>query len=66
MNPQMNDAMNILIANIKKDYFEWTTGCAAAAGRCILNETNKMMIERFNDNLTYKVGTKYMRNPAMD
>ena len=61
MTPEMNIATDILIANIKKDYFEWTTGCAAAAGRCILNETNKMMIDRFNDNLTYKVGTKYIK-----
>ena len=57
----MNNEMTALIANIKKDYFEWTTGCAAAAGRCILNETNKMMIARFNENLTYKVGTKYIK-----
>ena len=61
MNPQMNDAMNILIENIKKDYFEWTTGCAAAKGRCILSEVNEEMIERFNANLTYKVGNKYIK-----
>ena len=61
MNPQMNDAMNILIENIKKDYFEWTTGCAAAKGRCILSEVNEEMIERFNAHLTYKTGSKYIK-----
>ena len=61
MNPQMNDAMNILIENIKKDYFEWTTGCAAAKGRCILSDINKEMIEKFNAHLTYKTGSKYIK-----
>ena len=61
MNPQMNDAMNILIENIKKDYFEWTTGCAAAKGRCILSDINKEMIEEFNARLTYKTGSKYIK-----
>ena len=57
----MNNEMTALIANIKKDYFEWTTGCAAAKGRCILSDTNKMMIEMFNENLTYKMGSKYIK-----
>ena len=57
----MNNEMNALIANIKKDYFDWTTGCAAAKGRCILSDTNKMMIEMFNENLTYKTGSKYIK-----
>ena len=61
MNPQMNDAMNILIENIKKDYFEWTTGCAAAKGRCILSDINKEMLEEFNARLTYKTGSKYIK-----
>ena len=57
----MNNEMNALIANIKKDYFDWTTGCAAAKGRCILSDTNKEMIARFNENLTYKTGSKYIK-----
>ena len=57
----MNTEMAILIENIKKDYFEWTTGCAAAKGRCILSDINKEMIEKFNAHLTYKVGTKYIK-----
>ena len=61
MNPEMNAAMNILIENIKKDYFDWTTGCAAANGRCILSDTNKEMIEKFNALLTYKTGSKYIK-----
>ena len=57
----MNNEMTALVANIKKDYFEWTTGCAAAKGRCILSDINKEMIARFNENLTYKTGSKYIK-----
>jgi len=57
----MNNEMTALIANIKKDYFDWTTGCAAAKGRCILSDTNKKMIAEFNENLTYKTGSKYIK-----
>ena len=57
----MNNEMTALVANIKKDYFEWTTGCAAAKGRCILSDINKEMIANFNENLTYKMGSKYIK-----
>ena len=57
----MNNEMNALIANIKKDYFDWTTGCAAARGRFLLSEINKTMIAEFNEKITYKVGTKYIK-----
>ena len=57
----MNNEMNALIANIKKDYFDWTTGCAAAKGRCILSDINKTMIAEFNEKLTYKTGSKYIK-----
>ena len=57
----MNNEMTALVANIKKDYFEWTTGCAAANGRGILSDINKEMIDRFNNNLTYKTGSKYIK-----
>ena len=57
----MNNEMTALIENIKKDYFDWTTGCAAADGRCILSDTNKKMIAEFNEKITYKVGTKYIK-----
>jgi hypothetical protein len=57
----MNTEMTTLIANIKKDYFDWTTGCAAAQGRCILSDTNKEMIARFNEKITFKVNTKYIK-----
>ena len=61
MNPKMNTAMDMLITNIKKDYFDWTTGSAAAKGRCILSDINKEMIAEFNENLTYKTGSKYIK-----
>ena len=57
----MNIEMTELLTNIKKDYFEWTTGCAAAKGRCILSDINKEMIANFNENLTYKMGSKYIK-----
>ena len=57
----MNIEMNILIENIKKDYFNWTTGCAAASGRGILSDTNKKMISEFNEKITYKTGSKYIK-----
>ena len=57
----MNNEMTALIENIKADYFNWTTGCAAAAGRGILSDTNKDMIARFNENIAYKAGSKYIK-----
>jgi len=57
----MNNEMNALIANIKKDYFDWTTGCAAARDLCGLSDINKTMIAEFNEKITYKVGTKYIK-----
>ena len=57
----MNNEMNALIANIKKDYFDWTTGCAAAKGRCILSDINKKMIAEFNESISYKTGSKYIK-----
>jgi hypothetical protein len=32
-NGSMATEIDALIENIKTDYFNWTTGCAAAAGR---------------------------------
>ena len=53
----MNNEMTALIENIKKDYFDWTMGCAKGT----LSEINKTMIAEFNDKLTYKVGSKYIK-----
>jgi hypothetical protein len=60
-NGSMATEMDALIENIKADYFNWTSGCAAAKGRCILSDTNKDMIARFNDNIKFKVGNKYIK-----
>ena len=58
----MNNEMTALIANIKKDYFDWTAGCAAArvTGH-ILSDINKKMIAEFNEKITYKTGSKYIK-----
>ena len=60
-NGSMATEMAALIENIKKDYFDWTTGCAAAKGRCILSDINKMMVAEFNEKITFKVNTKYIK-----
>ena len=57
----MNNEMATLIENIKTDYFNWTTGCAAAKGRCILSDINKKMIAEFDEGLSYKTGSKYIK-----
>jgi len=63
MNIDMNIEMkmNTLLKNIRKDYFEWTMGCAAHNGRGILSDINKEMIAKFSENLTYKTGSKYIK-----
>ena len=53
----MNIEMTTLIANIKEDYLNWTTRCAKGT----LSDINKTMIAEFNDKLTYKVGSKYIK-----
>jgi hypothetical protein len=57
----MNNEMNALIANIKKDYFDWTTGCTGSAPKGELSEINKKMIAEFNEKITYKAGSKYTK-----
>jgi len=53
----MNTEMTALIENIKEDYLNWTTRCAKGT----LSEINKTMIADFNENLTYKAGSKYIK-----
>ena len=53
----MNNEMNALIANIKKDYFDWTMGCAKGT----LSDINKKMIAEFNEKITHKTGSKYLK-----
>jgi hypothetical protein len=53
----MKNEMNVLIENIKKDYFDWTMGCAKGT----LSDINKTMIAEFNEKLTYKTGSKYIK-----
>ena len=59
----MNEQMETLLENIKKDYFELTSRCARRKlytdGE--LTEINKKMIAEFNDELQYKVGNKYIK-----
>ena len=57
----MNNEMNTLIENIKTDYLEWTTRCAGAKGLDALTEINERMIAEFNEGITYKAGSKYIK-----
>ena len=57
----MNNEMTALIENIKEDYLNWTTRCAGAKGLNALTETNKTMIAEFNEKITFKVNTKYIK-----
>jgi len=57
----MNNEMTALIENIKEDYLNWTTRCAGAKGLDALTETNKTMIAEFNEKITFKVNTKYIK-----
>ena len=57
----MEKEIHDLLEDIKEDYFNWTSGCAAAKGRCLLSDINKTMIAKFNDNLSVKYGSKYIK-----
>jgi len=53
----MNTEMTALIENIKNDYLNWTMGCAKGT----LSDINKTMIAEFNEKITYKTGSKYIK-----
>ena len=57
----MNNEMTTLIENIKEDYLNWTARCADAKGCVTLSETNEKMIAAFNEGISYKAGTKYIK-----
>ena len=59
----MKNEMNTLIENIKEDYLTWTTGCAYAkvGGTGELTEINEKMVAAFNERITYKTGSKYIK-----
>ena len=57
----MNNEMNTLIENIKEDYLNWTTLCANSGGRGGLSDINNTMIAEFNEKITFKVNTKYIK-----
>jgi len=57
----MNTEMTTLIENIKADYLTWTSRVADANKDFTLTETNKEMIAEFNEGISYKAGTKYIK-----
>jgi hypothetical protein len=57
----MNTEMTALIENIKADYLTWTTRCADIKGLNTLTDINKKMIIEFDEGISYKAGTKYIK-----
>ena len=57
----MNNEMTALIENIKADYSSWTTRCAGAKGLDALTEINEKMIAEFDEGISYKAGSKYIK-----
>lgn len=53
----MQNEINTLIQNIKADYFNWTS----RNGTKELTQVNKDMIQRFNTELGFKQGNKYIK-----
>jgi|TARA_R110000751_G_scaffold52493_6_gene114441 hypothetical protein len=58
----MNNEMTTLLENIKEDYLKWTTKCSGANNMPgVLSDINKKMIAEFNEGISYKAGTKYIK-----
>ena len=60
---EMLDAVNAYMEVCKKDYFNWTSQCAFAkkSGDGKLSNINEEMIATYNDNITFKAGSKYIK-----
>ena len=52
----MNNEMATLIESIKADYLAWQGDCAG-----VLTDINKKMIAEFDEGLSYKTGSKYIK-----
>mgnify|MGYP006171228023 FL=1 len=58
----MNNEMTTLIENIKADYLNWTTRCADAnKGWNTMTENNKKKVAEFDEGISYKTGSKYIK-----
>ena len=58
---EMLDAVNAYIEVCKKDYFKWTSRCAKVNGEEILSDVRKQMLNEYNDGITFKAGSKYIK-----
>ena len=61
LTPEMLDAVNTYMEVCKKDYADWTARCAKAQGDDAISGTRKMMMAEYNDNITFKTGSKYIK-----
>lgn len=53
----MNEAIQNLIERMKEDYLNWTFQCAKGE----LSDTNKRMIEEYNEKIEVVEGRKYIK-----
>lgn len=61
LSPKMHYAVNAYIKVCKKDYADWTARCAKAQGDDAISGIRKMMMAVYNDNITFKTGSKYIK-----
>ena len=63
LTPEMLVAVNDYMEVCKNDYVTWTSRCAKAkkGGDGELSNVNKEMIAAYNDSITFKAGSKYIK-----
>ncbi len=57
----MQKQIDTLIEDIVKDYAGWQKNCAIARNSDTISSIQKDMYKKFKDNITYKVGSKYVK-----
>ena len=57
----MQKQIDTLIEDIVKDYATWQKNCAIAKNSATISDIQKDMYNKFKDNITYKVGSKYVK-----
>jgi len=57
----MQKQIDTLIEDIVKDYAGWQKNCAIARNSATVSNTQKDMLKKFKEDITYKVGPKYIK-----
>ena len=61
LSPKMHYAVNAYMDVCKKDYLMWTARCSESNGDEALSDIRKKMIDEYNDGITFKAGSKYIK-----